>query len=220
MTTCSELNWHFEPSTMYFFRGNDDDGKGNVGDPEPRTSSYQQGYPKHPELAIPGNLPSEQQRGETTEGNDQRLSRSSNQRTSRSYTLQPTSSLHSRGPSNDPGTENAGDVRVHREEARRHTPSLRSLPESTGGKDEEEKPLTKGNSLSGEGAMGRRVSTRTARSLRTTAGMINGSALAGPNSVPDVDEGVYWRGSNAERVLSKKEKEEIFKEESKSGAFR
>jgi len=205
---------------MHFFtHGSDDDDKDQVGDLGPSTSSYQQGYSRHPELAIPGNLPYEQQGGEVAKGNDWGNSGNPNKRTSRKYVLQPTSPLHSRGPGNDVVPENAadhGDVQVHPEEAKHHTPSLRSLPESTGGKARDEKPLTKGSTLSREGTLGRRASVRTARSARTTVTIFNGSALAGPNAVPEVDEGIYWRGSSAERVLSKKEKEKILKEESKS----
>lgn len=215
MSACGETSQYFDAPIMHFFtRGSDDDDKGNVDDLGPSTSSYQQGYPRHPELNIPGNLPYEQQGGEPTKGNDQGNSRSPNKRTSRKYALQPTSPVHGRRPGNDAVPENVadGNVQVHPEEAKHHTPSLRSLPESTGGKDRDEKPLAKGSTLSREGTIGRRVSVRT---TRTTASIFNGSALAGPNAVPEVDEGIYWRGSSAEKVLSKKEKEKILKEERK-----
>lgn len=216
MSACGETSQYFDAPIMHFFtRGSDDDDKGNVDDLGPSTSSYQQGYPRHPELNIPGNLPYEQQGGEPTKGNDQGNSRSPNKRTSRKYALQPTSPVHGRRPGNDAVPENVadGNVQAHPEEAKHHTPSLRSLPESTGGKDRDERPLAKGSILSREGTIGRRVSVRT---TRTTASIFNGSALAGPNAVPEVDEGIYWRGSSAEKVLSKKEKEKILKEESKS----
>ncbi|KAL4064392.1 hypothetical protein V8B97DRAFT_1957955, partial [Scleroderma yunnanense] len=190
-----------------------DDDKDNVGDPEPGTSSYQQGNPRHPDLAIPGSLPNEQQPREATEGNN---SRNLNKKTSRIHAFQLTSPLHNRGP----GTKNVveGDVHTHPEQTKHRTPSLQSLLQSTGGEDRDGKAPIKGGSLSGDGTPGRRVSVRTNRSVRTsitTGAFVNGSPLAGPNAVPDVDESIYWRGSNAERLLNKKEKEKIFKDEKK-----
>ncbi|KAF9223750.1 hypothetical protein BS17DRAFT_831842 [Gyrodon lividus] len=144
--------------------------------------------------------------------------RGQGERPSRSYAVRhrPTQST---SPQNMGGKSDfTGSPRL----AGQRSPSLRSLPTSSDGKDD--RPVTGGaGTYGGRGStLGRKSSVRTARSTRTTgttsgaaSAFANGAALTGPNAEPEVDESIWFRGLNAERSLSQRQKDRIVKEERK-----
>ncbi|KAH7884429.1 hypothetical protein F5I97DRAFT_1889518, partial [Phlebopus sp. FC_14] len=162
-----------------------------------------QEHPQHSESVIPG--VNNEKRG-----------------LSRSY-ASPSLSARSMSQPNDGQTSDHGRHSATQGPARSSaepTPSLRSLPESTGGRAD--KVTTGRGSAWGAGSntLGRKGSTRTARSTRTTgtisgatAAFTNGAAMTGPNAEPNVDESLFFRGANAERSLSQKQKDRINRDE-------
>ncbi|KIJ66965.1 hypothetical protein HYDPIDRAFT_174258 [Hydnomerulius pinastri MD-312] len=228
-TASSEKSLYFDAPIMHFFsRGGD---KANDRRSTDAPASDDQGPPQLSEVAIPGNPVVNQQPGESGTGNttgDQEHKQG--HRLSRSYATplsrpsQSTSPPPNRGNKGDLANgDGPGSPKRQNEQngpTERRSPSLRSLPESTGGRDG---PVAAGNNTFGGGStIGRKGSVRTARSTRTTgttsgatAAFGNGAALTGPNAEPDVDESVYFRGASAERSLSKKQKDKILKDEQK-----
>ncbi|KAG6329789.1 hypothetical protein ID866_9301 [Astraeus odoratus] len=202
---------------MHFFRANSGGGKPDVDIHKPSIPTIQQEDPKQHE---PGQLPEQQPNSETNVQGDQRKSRSRSKRLSRAHASPPksTNPLPSKGAGNKNGLV-TGNHNGHTspQRAGRRTPSLQSLPESTGDNDGDDKPKTKGSSPSD---VRRKASVRTARSTRTTAttatgAFLNGAALTGPQSEPDLGDDIYWRKASAERALGEKEKEKLLKEEKK-----
>lgn len=211
MSSGSERSIYFD-APMYHSHSSDDSGKHDTNTQRPSTSVYQQG--RH----LAGDT--DKGSGNQIEANgksERRNSKSRNKKPSRTYgPPQPNSPGSANGRGNDRvgGTATETNNPVRLEQVRR-TSSFHSLPEFTGDKDRDDKPLAKSKSSghSGDG-IGRKASVRTARTTATTTtAFINGSALAGPNAEPGVDENIYQRGASAERILSKKEKEKIYKEE-------
>ena len=118
------------------------------------------------------------------------------------------------------------DITGVKERSSDHHPDVKSINRSSSleslavaGSREDHTPLLGGTGAGGGTSFARKGSTRTAKSTRSvteaTAAFQNGSALAGPNAEPEVDEEVIRRGAVAERSLSTQQKYKIQKEERK-----
>jgi hypothetical protein len=125
----------------------------------------------------------------------------------------------------DPRAPN-NDITGVKERSSNYHPDVKSIDRSSsleslavaGSREDHTPPF--GGMVAGRGtSVARKGSTRTTKSTRSvteaTAAFQNGSALAGPNAEPEVDEDVIRRGAIAERSLSTQQKYKIQKEERK-----
>jgi len=214
MSTCSDESTYLDAPVMHFFsRANDGDDRRDHDVHEPTTPTTRQEHPKQNELSIPEQLPDQQLNPETNGQGDQRKSRSRSKRLSRAHASppKPTSPPPSKGAGNRNGLVTGNN------DGYTPPPKAGQCPPSTDGNDGEDKQKNRETSPTD---VRRKASVRTARSTRTTAttatgAFLNGSALTGPQSEPDLDNSIYWRKTSAERALSEKEKEKLLKEEKK-----
>ncbi|KAI5983367.1 hypothetical protein EDD15DRAFT_2316147 [Pisolithus albus] len=198
MSSGSERSIFYFDAPMYPPHSSDDDERHDS------TAVRQQGLHS---TQVTDKVPGDQLEARANGTSRRRKARTQSQQLSRTYGSPQTNNPRNAKASNRRAAE---DNPIRSEQARR-TSSFHSLPEFTGDRDKDDEALAKFKS-SGDG-VGRKASVRTTRT--TGSAFIDGSALAGPNAEPDVDESIYERGASAERTLSKKEREKIYKEEMK-----
>ncbi|KAI6123576.1 hypothetical protein EDD16DRAFT_1546659 [Pisolithus croceorrhizus] len=208
MSSGSERSIYFD-APMYPSRSSSDDNKHDTDTRRRSMPVRQQGLHS---AEIAAKAPGYEVEGKANGISGRRKSRTQSQQLSRTYGSPKLNSPRNAKASNDRADEAAADTNdpIRPEQARR-TSSFHSLPELTGDRNRDDESLTKFKS-SGDGVR-RKASVRTTRT--TASAFVDGSALTGPNAEPDVDESIYRRGASAERTLSKKEKEKIYKEEMK-----
>lgn len=201
MSSGSERSILYFDAPMYPPHSSDDDDRH-----DDNTAVRQQGLHS---TQVMDKAPGDQLEARANGTSRRRKSRTQSQQLSRTYGSPQMNNPRNAKASNRRAAEDINDP-IRSEQARR-TSSFHSLPEFTGDRDKDDEALAKFKS-SGDG-VGRKASVRTTRT--TGSAFIDGSALAGPNAEPDVDESIYERGASAERTLSKKEREKIYKEEMK-----
>lgn len=202
MSSDSERSTYLD-APMYLSHSSDEDDKHDADARRLSTPVHQQGVHS---TEVTGKAPDDQIGARANETSGRRNTKSQRNKLSRTYgSPKMTSPRRAQRASNDradgAATETNDPVRPEQ---------IRSLPVSTGNRDRGDEPLNKSKSDD----VGRKASVRTTRT--TASAFMNGSTLAGPNAEPSIDKSIYQRGTSAERTLSKKEKEKIYKEESES----